>query len=77
MCKARDVIGRVVKPVGKPMDLMRLELTTMSFAGICSTTELPVHIGQVGSDSCHMVELEVSSSPFIHFCQLQVIELLF
>ena len=37
------------EPVGKPTDLMRLELTTMPFAGICSTTELPVHIGQVGS----------------------------
>ena len=35
--------------VGKPTDLVRLELTTMSFAGIYSTTELPVHIGQVGS----------------------------
>ena len=35
--------------VGKPTDLVRLELTTMPFAGICSTTELPVHIGQVGS----------------------------
>ena len=35
--------------VGKPTDLVRLELTTMPFAGICSTTELPVHIGQVDS----------------------------
>ena len=30
--------------VGKPTELVRLELMTMPFAGICSTTELPVHI---------------------------------
>ena len=35
--------------VGKPTDLVRQELTTMPFAGIYSTSELPVHIGQVGS----------------------------
>ena len=36
-------VGRVARPAGKPTDLERLELKTMSFAGICSTTELPVH----------------------------------
>ena len=40
-------VGRVArpaeKPTEKPTDLERLELKTMSFAGICSTTELPVH----------------------------------
>ena len=51
MRKARGVDGRATRPVGKPTDLVRLELTTMPFAGICSTTELPVHIGQVGSFS--------------------------
>ena len=49
MCQAYGVVGRAA--VGKPTDLVRLELTTMPFAGICSTTELPVHIGQVGSDA--------------------------
>ena len=29
--------------LGKPTDLVRLELTTILFTGICSTTELPVH----------------------------------
>ena len=54
--KAHGVVGRVARPVenlqtrGKPSDLVRLELTTMPFAGICATTELPVHIiGKVGS----------------------------
>ena len=28
----------------QPTGLVRLELTTMSFVSICSTTELPVHI---------------------------------
>ena len=38
------VVGRVDRLVRKPAELVRLELTTMSFAaGICSTTELPVH----------------------------------
>ena len=47
---AVGVVGRVARPVGKtygPGDTH--ELTTMPFAGSCSTTELPVHIGQVGS----------------------------
>ena len=30
------------RPVGKPTDLVRLDLTTMPFTGICSTTELPL-----------------------------------
>ena len=55
--------NNLTRPVGKPTDLVKLELTTMPFAGICSTTELPVHIGQVGWLSCHMVELEVVSPP--------------
>ena len=42
-------VNIVSRSVGKPTDLVNLELTAMSFAGIRSTTELPVHIGQVGS----------------------------
>ena len=47
--------GRVARPVGKPIDLVRSKLTTKPFAGICSTTELLV--GQVDSVAS---ELEVS-----------------
>ena len=37
-------------------DLLRLELRTMIFSGICSTTdELPVLFGQIDS-SCHIVD---------------------
>ena len=52
--------------VGKPTDLVRLELTTMPFAGIC-----PYWTSRL---SCHLVELEVSSC-LIHYCQLRVIQL--
>ena len=47
--EAHGVIGRVARPIRKPTDVVvGPELTTMSLAGICSTTELPVHSGQVG-----------------------------
>ena len=39
----------VVRPVTKLLNLLRLELATMSFVGTCSTTEIPVHIWQVDS----------------------------
>ena len=49
MCKARGAVCRAARPVGKPTNLVRIELATMLLVDICSTTELPVHIGQVGS----------------------------
>ena len=47
--------------------MVRLELTSMAFTGICSNTQLPVNIGQALSS--HMVELTVSFL-LIHYCQL-------
>ena len=38
-----DVNCPDTRTVGKPTDPARLELTTMPFAGICSTTELRIH----------------------------------
>ena len=38
-----DVNCPDTRTVGKPTDPARLELTTMPFAGICSTTDLRIH----------------------------------
>ena len=46
-------------------NLVKLELTTMPFAGICSTTTGPYWRSRL---NCHIVELEVSS-PLIHYCK--------
>ena len=40
------------RPVEKPTVLVRFELTTVPLAGIFSTIELPVHIGQIDSALC-------------------------
>ena len=65
----------MVRPVGKHTDLVRLEFTIMPFAGICSTTELPNIVEQIDNwTNCNVIELEVSF-PLIHYCQLQVIQL--
>lgn len=37
-------VGKFARPVVKPTDLLRYELTAKPFAGIYSTTELSVHI---------------------------------
>ena len=44
MLKLCVQLAALSRPVGKSADLVRLELTIMPFAGIYSTTELPVHI---------------------------------
>ena len=45
-----SVVSRMDRPIGKPMKLVRLELTTILFAGFCSTTEQAVHTGQLAHD---------------------------
>ena len=61
--------------VGKPTDLVRLELTTMPFAFrghlLYHWATSPYWTSRL---SCHLVQLEVSSC-LIHYCQLRVIQL--
>ena len=46
MIQPCDSVGRVAIPIGKSLCWSHRTQDSMLFVGICSTTELPVHIDQ-------------------------------